>query len=347
MKSERAKKSVAKAGQKSRPLRVLLVEDSVHDAELMALHLGSIGYDVFYKRVHNAATMEEALDREQWDLVLCDYTLPGFDATPAIELLKKKKLDLPFIVVSGTVGEKVAVEVMKAGAHDFIAKDNLTRLAPAIDRELREAQVRAQRATDMEKLFYLAAIVDSTGEAIFSQNMDGIITTWNAGARQLLGYTEAEAVGRSVFIIVPESLHEATRKIFEDLRGEKTIEHFDTVRVRKDGATVDVYLAISPIKSPSGQLMGASSIAYDITERKKIEDERTKMIEQLNDTLSKVRTLSGLLPICASCKKIRDDHGYWQKLETFVHEHSNAEFSHSICPDCMEKLYPDFTKRKE
>ena len=93
--------------------------------------------------------------------------------------------------------------------------------------------------------------------------------------------------------------------------------------------------------------MGASAIAYDITERKKIEDERTKMIEQLNDTLSKVKTLSGLLPICASCKKIRDDKGYWQKLETFVHEHSNAEFSHSMCPECMEKLYPDFSKHKE
>jgi PAS domain S-box-containing protein len=273
--------------------------------------------------------------------------LPGFDVIPAIELLKKKKLDLPFIVVSGTVGEKVAVEVMKAGAHDFIAKDNLTRLAPAIDRELREAATRGQRATDLEKMFYLAAIVDSTGEAIFSQNMDGIITTWNAGARQLFGYTEAEAVGRPVFIIIPESLRPGASEIFENLRNAKPIEPIETVRARKDGVEVDVYLTISPIKSAEGRLMGAASIAYDITERKKIEDERTKMIEQLNETLSKVRTLSGLLPICASCKKIRDDKGYWQKLETFVHEHSNAEFSHSICPDCMEKLYPDFSKKRE
>ena len=325
----------------------MLVDDSAQDAELMVRYLESSGYDVHHQRVYDAATMEEALGREQWDLVLCDYMLPSFNVVPAIDLMKKVKLDLPFIVVSGTVGEKVAVEVMKAGAHDFIAKDNLTRLAPAIDRELREAQARAQRASDMEKLFYLAAIVDSTGEAIFSQNMDGIITTWNAGACQLFGYTEAEAVGSPVLIIVPESLRASTLKVFEDLRTGKPIENFETVRVRKDGTEVDVYLAISPIKSASGRLMGASSIAYDITERKKIEEERTKMIEQLNETLSKVRTLSGLLPICASCKKILDDKGYWQKLETFVHEHSNAEFSHSICPDCMERLYPDFTKRKE
>jgi len=236
---------------------------------------------------------------------------------------------------------------MKAGAHDFIVKDNLARLAPAIERELREAQIRAQRAADLEKLFYLAAIVDSTGEAIISQNMDGIITTWNTGARQLFGYTEAEAVGRSVFMIMPESLRPTRLEIFEKLRNGEPIPPFETKRVRKDGVEVDVYLAISPIKDAEGNLMGASAIAYDITERKKLEDERTKMIEQLNETLSKVRTLSGLLPICANCKKIRDDKGYWQKLETFVHEHSNAEFSHSICPECMEKLYPDFSKPRE
>jgi PAS domain S-box-containing protein len=216
-----------------------------------------------------------------------------------------------------------------------------------VGRDLRKAQVKDQRAADMEKLFYLAAIVDSTGEAIISQNLDGIITTWNSGAQQLFGYTEAEAVGNSIFIIMPESLRSSRSEIFEKLHSGKPIEPFETKRIRKDGVEVDVYLAISPIKGANGKLVGASAIAYDITERKKIEDERTKMIEQLNETLSKVRTLSGLLPICANCKKIRDDHGYWQKLETFVHEHSNAEFSHSICPDCMEKLYPDFTQKKE
>jgi PAS domain S-box-containing protein len=239
------------------------------------------------------------------------------------------------------------VEVMKAGAHVFILKDNLTRLAPAIDREMREAQVRAQRAADLEKLFYLAAIVDSTGEAIFSQNLNGIITTWNAGASQLFGYPETEALGQSVFMLVPESLQAATQEIFDSLKNGKSIEHYETVRVRKDGAEVDIYLAISPIKDSQGKLMGASSIAYDITERKKAVEERDRMIQQLNETLSKVKTLSGLLPICASCKKIRDDQGYWQKLETFVHEHSDAEFSHSICPECMDRLYPEFVKPKE
>jgi PAS domain S-box-containing protein len=336
-----------KSGEAQKSLRVLLVEDSDQDAEAVIRHLESSGFKVHHHRVYDLKSMEAALADKTWDVVLCDYMLPTIEVVGAIDLLKRRKLDLPFIVVSGTMGENVAVEVMKAGAHDFVVKDNLARLVPAIDRELREAHLRSERTSGLEKLFYLAAIVDSTGEAILSQNMDGIITTWNAGAEQLFGYSEEEAVGKSVLILVPASLHPSTNQIFKDLRQGKPIESFETVRLRKDGAPLDVYLAMSPIKAASGELMGAASIAYDITERKKIEEERTKMIDQLNDTLSKVRTLSGLLPICASCKKIRDDKGYWQKLETFVHEHSNAEFSHSICPDCMERLYPDFSKPKQ
>ena len=214
-------------------------------------------------------------------------------------------------------------------------------------KRLRHSPVKTRgRGADLEKLIYLAAIVDSTGEAIISYNLDGIITTWNAGARQLFGYRQAEAVGQSVLMLVPESLRAAKAEIFAGLRNNhEQVIHMETVRARKDGGNIDVYVTISPIKGLDGKIIGASSIAYDITERKRAEDERIKMIAQLNDTLSKVRTLSGLLPICASCKKIRDDKGYWQKLETFVHEHSNAEFSHSICPDCMERLYPDFTNK--
>ena len=116
----------------------------------------------------------------------------------------------------------------------------------------------------------------------------------------------------------------------------------ETMRLRKDGAPVNVGVTMSAIRDSAGRVIGISSIAYDITERKKIETERNELIAHLNETLSKVKTLSGLLPICASCKNIRDDRGYWQKLEIFVREHSEAEFSHSICPDCMRLLYPQF-----
>ena len=344
MNSTREMEDSSTAVQQSGSLRLLVVEDSDIDTEILVGYLGRSGYSVHFRRVQSAATMEEDLSEEEWDLVICDYWLPGFDVIHALALVKKHKLDLPFIVVSGAVGETLAVEVMRAGAHDYIMKDSLVRLAPAIERELREAQARAERLAATEKLLYLAAIVDSTGEAIIGQNLDGFITTWNAGAGQLYGYTEAEVLGRPMTMLCPPELQQNWPEILEELRLGKAVEHLETVQLRKDGTSIDVCLTLSPVKSPDGRIMGAASIAYDITERKKIADERAQMIEQLNETLSKVKTLSGMLPICASCKKIRDDHGYWQKLETFVRERSNAEFSHSICPDCMENLYPEFSK---
>ncbi len=128
------------------------------------------------------------------------------------------------------------------------------------------------------------------------------------------------------------------------LQQGQVVEQLETERVGKDGIPLDVCLTISAIRDSDGKIIGASSIAYDATERKKMEAERTHLIKHLNETLAKVKTLSGMLPICASCKKIRDDRGYWQKLETFLHNHSSAEFSHSMCPECMQRLYPQFAR---
>jgi PAS domain S-box-containing protein len=323
-------------------LNVLIVEDSEKDTRLLVAELNRGGFEPAFERVDSAASLNSALEKQDWDVILSDDAMPQFSSLQALELLKEKGHDIPFIVVSGAIGEEIAVELMKAGAHDFIAKGGLSRLIPAIERELREAKARRERKVALEKLSYLAAIVDSAEEAIIGQNLDGIITTWNTGASRLYGHTAVEAIGQSALLIVPESLYQETNELWQKLRRGEPVEPLDTTRERKDGKPVNVCVTMSAIRDGQGRVLGASSIAYDITERKKIEDERTDLIAHLNETLSRVKTLSGLLPICASCKKIRDDHGYWQKLETFVREHSGAEFSHSICPDCMQQLYPEF-----
>jgi two-component system, cell cycle sensor histidine kinase and response regulator CckA len=330
------------ASNRKQTLRVLLVEDSEFDAVLLVRHLQTHGYQTEHQRVQNQAEMEKALTDRVWDLVLCDYQLPEFGVLPALALLKRKGLDLPFIVVSGAIGEELAVDLMRAGAHDFIGKGRLSRLIPAVERERREAKARRERTLALQNLAYLAAIVDSAEEAIIGQNMEGLITTWNLGAARLYGYTAAEAIGQQASLIVPPSLQEETADLWQKLRRGESAEVLETERKRKDGAPVNVCMTMSAIRDGEGRIIGASSIAYDITERKKIEAERTDLITHLNETLSKVKTLSGLLPICASCKKIRDDHGYWQKLEIFVRDRTEAEFSHSICPDCMVLLYPEF-----
>ena len=96
-------------------------------------------------------------------------------------------------------------------------------------------------------------------------------------------------------------------------------------------------MTVSPVQDASGKIVGGSAISRDITLRKRDEAERFRLIEELTESLKQVRTLSGLLPICASCKRIRDDQGYWQQVETYIADHTNADFTHGICPDCLEK----------
>ncbi len=126
-------------------LRVLLVEDSEDDAELLLRELRRAGHDPRWQRVDTREGLESALDGDQWDAVFADYSMPRFSAPEAFAVIKQRGLDLPFIIVSGTVGEEAAVAAMKSGVHDYILKDKLARLVPVVERELREALVRAER----------------------------------------------------------------------------------------------------------------------------------------------------------------------------------------------------------
>src|SRR6266542_858618 len=118
-----------------RSLRLLIVEDSEDDALLLVRQITRDGWSVHFERVETEETLAAALDRGPWDLVIADYSLPSFSAPQALALLKARDLDLPFIIVSGTIGEAAAVDAMRAGAHDYVMKGNLTRLLPAIARE--------------------------------------------------------------------------------------------------------------------------------------------------------------------------------------------------------------------
>jgi len=132
-------------------LRALLVEDSPYDAELVLLELQRGGYDVTFERVQTGPDLERALDSD-WQIVLSDYSMPSFSGLEALSLVRRKGVDLPFIIVSGTVGEEAAVGAMRAGAHDYVLKQSLVRLCPAIDRELREAELRASQKKMQEQL---------------------------------------------------------------------------------------------------------------------------------------------------------------------------------------------------
>jgi DNA-binding response OmpR family regulator len=153
-------------------LRVLLVEDMQSDADLLVRHLTRAGFAVGHRRVDNAQAMRQALAEGTWDLILCDYKMPGFDAPAALQICQECGLDIPFIVVSGTIGEETAVAMMKAGVHDYLLKGNLSRLVVAIERELREAVTRrehrqaveaqARRQQEMAAINQVMAVTTST-----------------------------------------------------------------------------------------------------------------------------------------------------------------------------------------
>jgi PAS domain S-box-containing protein len=190
----------------------------------------------------------------------------------------------------------------------------------------------------------LAAIIESSDDAIVGNTLDGRIVSWNTGARKLYGYAETETIGQAIDLLLPRGSGEDFRELLQRVgRGER-ISHFETVRRRKSGALVEVSLGLSPVRNGRGEIIGASTIARDISDWKRAQRERESLVGELQAALAEVKTLSGLLPICSHCKKIRDDKGYWNQIEHYVHEHSNASFTHGICPDCVDFLYPDLKK---
>src|SRR5205809_1567925 len=146
------------------PLRVLIAEDSEDDARLLLRELQHAGYQPTHERVDTPAAMTSALDRHAWDLVIGDYSMPAFSGPAALALLRARDPDTPFIFVSGTIGEDVAVEAMKAGAQDFLTKGNLRRLIPAIQRELRDTEVRRERRRAQTALLERARLAELTSD---------------------------------------------------------------------------------------------------------------------------------------------------------------------------------------
>jgi PAS domain S-box-containing protein len=329
------------------PLRVLVVEDSEDDTILMLRELRRAGFEPVSERVETAASMSAALESRSWDLILSDYSLPQFGGVAALSLFQATGKDIPFIMVSGIMGEDRAVEMMKAGVHDYVLKHNLARLTEAVKRELRAAEERRQLRRNEATMAHLASIVECCQDAIVGKALDGTVVSWNAGAEALYGYTANEMVGRSVEILISRDRRNEQLAISRSVNAGERVDRFETLHVRKDGTLVEVSLTISPLKDAQGNIIGASAVARDISKRKREQAESMRLIQELTEALARVKTLSGLLPICASCKKIRDDKGYWQQVETYIRKHSEAEFTHGICPECFQRLYPEYKIKTE
>jgi len=264
------------------PIRLLIIEDSEVDALLLSLELQQGGFDPVHERVETAADLHAALREKSWDVILCDYHLPGFNGLEALALFRKTDLDVPFIVVSGMAGEAVAVEVMKAGANDYILKDHLQRLVPTVERELRESALRreyrrTERALrDGERKFRL--LVENAPEAIFV-HVDGCFTYLNPASLRLFGAPAAKSLlGRPLLDLIPESYREIVRNRMHLSSVErKIVGRVEMPYLRLDGAEVDVEVSAVPFTYENKN--AGLVFLRDISERKRAEEETLRSRE--------------------------------------------------------------------
>jgi PAS domain S-box-containing protein len=266
------------------PLNVLIVEDSEDDFLLLLRELRKGGYEPVFERAETAAEMKSALGKQSWDIIISDYKLPNFSGLHALKLLKDARVDLPFILVSGTIGEEIAVGAMKAGANDYVMKNNLSRLVPAIRRELREAKIREERGMIIEALKesenLYRTIFETTGNTTLIIEEDTTVSLINMEGEKLTGFSREEIEGRKSwtgFIAKDEldRLKEYHRLRRTDPRtAPKT---YETRLIDKTGNIKDVLVTASII--PGTNKSVASLL--DITERKHSEEEREKLQAQL------------------------------------------------------------------
>src|SRR5579862_5053120 len=213
------------------------------------------------------------------DLILADIMMPKLDGFGLLKALRADEdvQDVPVILLSARAGEEERLEGLDAGADDYLIKPFSAReLLARVRSHLTMERMRSERA-DVERRLrlnseLLASIVASSDDAIVSKNLDGVITSWNKGAEQIFGYSATEAVGQHITLIIPEDRRDEETEILARLRRGEQIDHFDTVRRCKDGRLLDVSLTISPLRDLGGRIVGASKVARDITQQKRIQE---------------------------------------------------------------------------
>lgn len=273
-------------------LRILLLEDVPSDAELNQRELRKGGIPFTARVTDTREGFMKALEDFRPDLILSDYKLPGFTGLDALAITHEKHPDIPFILVTGTMGEENAVESVKKGASDYVLKDKLFRLVPAVQRALEEANKRAELRQAEEALKEneekYRVLTETAIDAIIGLKTSDVITLWNRGAEKIFGYSKEEAIGGNLHDMIVagdcrEKAYAGMRKFFETGEGPLVGKTIEVPAIRKDGTEFPVELSISAVMT-QGQ-WHATGIIRDISERKKLEaelKEKLDVVERMN-----------------------------------------------------------------
>ena len=314
--------------------KILIVEDEAIVAADIQNHLENFGYDV----CPLASTGENGLTiagRERPDLVLMDISLEGdMDGIHAAGQIRRE-LDIPIVFLTAYTDNDLLERAKRVEPYGYLVKPFKPKeLHITIELSLYVAGLDVQRRR-AEKLF--STILDSSIDGFWLIDMEGKILEINESYCRLMGYKAEELTGTNIRDLIIEESPEKTADRIQQTRLKRS-HQFETRHRRRDGVVVDMEVSATFAQVDGGRIF---TFLRDITERKQAEKERNQLIEKLQNALAEIKTLQGLIPICANCKKVRNDEGYWLQIEKYIQERSDVKFSHSICPTCAKKLYPD------
>jgi PAS domain S-box-containing protein len=322
---------------------IQIVEDETIVASDLEMKLRQFGYDV----AGIASRGREAVDmavRCKPQLILMDIHLEG--SMDGIETASsiKSRYDIPIVYLTAHSDPATLSRAKLSGPFGYILKpfderELVTQIELAIYKHKIERQLHDQREL-------LRVTLSSIGDGVIATNPEGKISFINSVAQSLTGWPEIEAIGKpldTVFRIFNERTREFITNPMENLlnTGKVSSPSSRWLLHGREGKKIPIWSSGAPIRDKTEHFRGLVLVFRDISLQRQAEEEKDSLIAELEKAMKKVKLLSGMLPICASCKKIRDDKGYWNQIEAYIRKHSEAEFSHSICPDCMEKLYPD------
>jgi PAS domain S-box-containing protein len=326
--------------------QIMIVEDELIVAKNIEISLRKAGYEV----PAIVSSGEEAIQQAgqlRPNLVLMDIRLQGeMLGVEAAEQIRTR-FDIPVIYLTAYADKASLQQARRSQPFGYLLKPfrreelhstiEMALYKHEIDQKLRESELRYRMVSELTSDFAYSVRVAPDG---------GFVTEWITDAHQrITGFTpdEAMALGLWEGLVHPDDLPLVAEHLQVALTGQADVCEYRTLR--KDGGVRWLRNHARPAwDADQCRVVRIDAAAQDITEQRQAREERERLIQELQDALSKVKTLKSLLPICASCKKIRDDKGYWTAVESYIRKHAGVEFSHGICPDCARELYPDFLK---
>lgn len=322
--------------------KILIVEDEWIIGNDLKDNLEMVDYEV----TNVVAAGEQAIQNvkeNKPDIVLMDIMLQGdMDGIETADKMQKFE-KIPVIFLTAHSDNDTLNRAKMATPFGYLVKPVRIREAQIVIEMAISKHESDRRLIESEEWF--STTLSSIADGVITTDTNGLVTFLNPVSLSLLDIKSKDAIGKHFCEIVQILDNETNKKVdcltTSVIREAKLINFIDHVLVNKQGRKIPISNSVAPIKNTDKDILGVVFVFSDISERKRIEKEREELISQREKALKQVKVLQGLLPICAACKNIRDDKGSWKQLEEYILKHSEANFTHSMCPDCLKIYYPE------